>query len=313
MGRQNRYGRNINGIILIDKPFGISSNDLLQKIKWLFRANKAGHTGALDPLATGVLPICLGEATKFSQYLLDADKRYRVTAKLGERTDTSDSEGHTISIRPVSLDKMRLETTLNSFRGKSSQIPSMFSALKHQGYPLYKYARKGITIKRKIRSIYVYDLQLHYWDLTKIELEIHCSKGTYIRTIIDDLGERLGCGAHVTALSRLRVAHYSTKDIITLKTLQNISSNAPEAPTTLAKLDSFLLPIDSAVADMPVVNLPLDLATRVYMGQTVTVTAQPKTGLVRLTKGDTKQFFGIGKIVVLNRITPYRLISKSHI
>ncbi|OZI14816.1 tRNA pseudouridine(55) synthase TruB [Sodalis-like symbiont of Philaenus spumarius] len=307
MGRPGRRGRDIDGIILLDKPLGLSSNDLLQKVKRLFRANKAGHTGALDLLATGMLPVCLGEATKFSQHLLEADKRYRVTARLGERTDTSDAEGQTVSIRPVYLDKARLEAALNHFRGESSQVPSMFSALKHQGRPLYEYARKGITVEREARPIYVYDLQLHHWDLTEVELEIHCSKGTYIRTIIDDLGERLGCGAYVTALRRLAVARYPSERMVTLAALQAIAADAPE---TLAQLDALLLPMDSAVADMPAVNLPSDPAARVRLGQTIAVTAQPQAGLVRLTEGDAGRFFGIGEIAAPGRLTPRRLIAK---
>lgn len=310
MGRPSRRGRDIDGIVLLDKSLGLSSNDLLQKVKRLFHANKAGHTGALDPLATGMLPVCLGEATKFSQYLLDADKRYRVTARLGERTDTSDAEGQTVSVRPVSLDQTWLEAALDHFRGESSQVPSMFSALKHQGCPLYEYARKGITVAREARPIHVYDLRLHHWDLTQVELEIHCSKGTYIRTIIDDLGERLGCGAHVMALRRLAVARYPTESMVTLAALQAIAADAPEALETLARLDALLLPMDSAVADMPAVNLPSDIAARVRLGQTVVVTAQPQAGLVRLTEGDAGRFFGIGEIAAPGRLTPRRLIAE---
>ncbi|KYP97661.1 tRNA pseudouridine synthase B [Sodalis-like endosymbiont of Proechinophthirus fluctus] len=310
MSRPSRRGRDIDGIVLLDKPLGLSSNDLLQKVKRLFLANRAGHTGALDPLATGMLPVCLGEATKFSQHLLEADKRYRVTARFGERTDTSDAEGQTVSVRPVSLDQARLEAALNYFRGESSQVPSMFSALKHQGRPLYEYARKGVTVERKARSIHVYDLQLHHWDLTEVELEIHCSKGTYIRTIIDDLGESLGCGAHVTALRRLAVSCYPTERMVTLAELQAIATARPEAPETLAQLDALLLPIDSAVADMPVVNLSSDIATRVWLGQTIAVTAQLQAGLVRLTEGDDGSFIGIGEIAVPGWLTPRRLIAE---
>ncbi|CUX96900.1 tRNA pseudouridine(55) synthase TruB [Candidatus Doolittlea endobia] len=296
----------VDGIILLDKPLGLSSNDLVQKVKRLFRANKAGHTGALDPLATGMLPICLGEATKFSQHLLESDKRYRVTARLGERTDTSDTEGKIVSVRPVSLGKARLEAALSHFRGRISQVPSMFSALKYQGRPLYEYARKGITVKRDARSICIYDLKLHRWNLTEVELEIHCSKGTYIRTIVDDLGERLSCGAHITALRRLTVAHYPAGRMITFAALQTIVNDAMEAPEIL----SLLLPVDSAVADMPAVNLPSDLSARVRLGQTLVVSAPAQAGLVRLTEGDVGRFFGIGKITAAGRLTPCRLIAE---
>lgn len=313
MGRPNRRGRDIDGIILLDKPFGISSNTLLQTVKRLFRVNRAGHTGSLDPLATGMLPVCFGEATKFSQYLLNANKRYMVTAMLGKRTDTSDAEGRTVSCRPVFIDQSRLEAALDQFRGKSKQLPSIFSALKHHGRPLYEYARKGITVAREARNIHVYDLHLHYWDHTQVELEIHCAKGTYIRTIIDDLGELLGCGAYVAALRRLAVASYSTDRMVTLATLQNITGEAPEAPETMARLDALLLPIDSAMADIPVVNLLSDIAARVRLGQSVAVTKQLKVGMVRLTEGDTGRFFGIGEISTPGRLKPIRLIATSRI
>jgi tRNA pseudouridine55 synthase len=205
MSRPRRRGRDVHGVLLLDKPQGVSSNDVLQKVKRIFNANRAGHTGALDPLATGMLPICLGEATKFSQYLLDSDKRYRVIARLGERTDTSDADGNIVQTRPVSFSQADLDSALESFRGETLQVPSMFSALKHQGRPLYEYARQGIEIAREPRPITVYELQFIRWQDNELELEIHCSKGTYIRTIIDDLGEKLGCGAHVIMLRRVQV------------------------------------------------------------------------------------------------------------
>ncbi|AFP84890.1 tRNA pseudouridine(55) synthase TruB [secondary endosymbiont of Ctenarytaina eucalypti] len=310
MSRLIRRGRNIDGIILLDKSIGISSNDLLQRVKHLFRANKAGHTGSLDPLATGMLPVCLGEATKFSQHLLSADKRYRVTARLGIRTNTYDAEGKTVSIRPVLLEEKLLEAALEHFRGEGRQIPSMFSALKHQGRPLYEYARKGINVVRKERPIYVYDLRLLHWNLTEVKLEIHCSKGTYIRTMVDDLGERLGCGAHVIALRRLGVACFPRKRMITLATLEGIASEAPGHPETLAQLDSLLLPIDSALTEMPEVNLGIETAERIRLGQKVAITVPKKVGLVRLTEGGARRFFGIGELEASGLLTPRRLINK---
>lgn len=309
MSPSNLCDRDINGIILLDKPLGLSSNDLLQKVKRLFRANKAGHTGTLDPLATGMLPICFGEATKFSHYLLNADKRYRVTAWLGERTDTSDAEGQIVSIRPVKVTQEKLMEALQHFRGQIRQVPSMFSALKYQGRPLYEYARKGIVVPRDARSIYVYDLQLIHWYQASIELEIHCSKGTYIRTIIDDLGEVLGCGAHVTVLRRLAVAQYPAAYMVTLKGLQAIVNSRPK---TLMRLDTLLLPLDSIVADIPEVNLSTDIAARVRCGQTVLVTTTVlQDGWVRMTEGDTRRFLGIGKIVASRHLSPRRLIAES--
>ncbi|CUX95664.1 tRNA pseudouridine synthase B [Candidatus Mikella endobia] len=301
--------RNINGIVLLDKPLDISSNNVLQNVKRLYYAKKAGHTGSLDPLATGMLPICLGEATKFSQFLLNADKRYKVTAKLGERTNTSDAKGQIINRRPVLLNKTKLMTELNYFLGEKKQVPSIFSALKYQGRPLYEYARKGIPVVREARPINIYDLKLHHWDLTKLELEIHCSKGTYIRTIIDDLGERLGCGAHVIALRRIAIANYSSKDMITLKTIQAIHTETRQE--TLACLDALLLPIDSALIAMPTINIPSSLADRVLLGQPINLIAPPTVGLVRMIYGTTNQFFGIGEITSQALLIPRRLIAKN--
>lgn len=208
MSRPRRRGRDIHGVLLLDKSSGLSSNDALQKVKRLYNANRAGHTGALDPLATGMLPICLGEATKFSQHLLESDKRYRVIARLGQRTDTSDADGIVVSERPVTFSADMLEQALESFRGETQQVPSMYSALKYQGRKLYEYAREGIEVPRESRRIVVYELLFIRHEGDELELEIHVSKGTYIRTIIDDLGEKLGCGAHVTYLRRLQVATY---------------------------------------------------------------------------------------------------------
>ncbi len=222
MVRPCRPGRDINGVLLLDKPSGISSNDALQKVKRIFSANKAGHTGALDPLATGMLPVCLGEATKFSQFLLESDKHYHVIACLGQRTDTSDAQGRVVSERAICFTQAQLDAALEIFRGDSLQIPSMYSALKYQGRPLYEYARQGIEVDRPARNIHIYKLQFIRWAGQILELEIHCSKGTYIRTIIDDLGELLGCGAHVTFLRRLQVATYPGEMMVTLTQLDEL-------------------------------------------------------------------------------------------
>ena len=223
MGRQRQFrGRAVDGILLLDKPAGITSNDALQQVKRIYAAAKAGHTGALDPLATGMLPICLGEATKFSQFLLEADKRYRVVAKLGLRTDTSDADGEVVETRPVNVTEAALAEALDGFRGTTQQIPSMYSALKYQGKPLYYYAREGIAVPRESRPIHVYELTLVRFEGDELELEIHCSKGTYIRTIVDDLGEILGCGAHVAVLRRLSVATYPSERMVTLEQLEAI-------------------------------------------------------------------------------------------
>ena len=221
MSRPRRRGRDVHGVLLLDKPQGASSNDVLQKVKRIYNANRAGHTGALDPLATGMLPICLGEATKFSQYLLDSDKRYRVIAKLGQRTDTSDADGQVVEERPLTFSDEQLAAALDSFRGETQQVPSMYSALKYQGKKLYEYARQGIDVPREARPINVYELLFIRHEGDELELEIHCSKGTYIRTIIDDLGEKLGCGAHVIYLRRLAVSKYPVERMVTLEQLQD--------------------------------------------------------------------------------------------
>ena len=186
---KRRKGRPVNGVLLLDKPYGMSSNHALQKVKRLYFAQKAGHTGALDPLATGMLPICLGEGTKFSQFLLDTDKTYQVTAKLGVRTTTSDLDGEVVSEKPINVSKSKLLAELDKFRGKSQQVPSMYSALKYQGQPLYKYAREGVEVPRESREIQVYRLDLLRFENDEVDLELNVSKGTYIRTIVDDLGE----------------------------------------------------------------------------------------------------------------------------
>ncbi|AKC31837.1 tRNA pseudouridine(55) synthase TruB [Candidatus Pantoea carbekii] len=250
----------IHGILLIDKQQGVSSNTVLQKVKRLFNIRKAGHTGALDPLATGMLPICLGDATKFSQYLINSDKRYRVIARLGESTDTFDADGSIINTRFVAVTQNKLKIALESFRGSILQVPPMFSALKYRGRPLYEYARKQIKVERAARPIFIYELLLIRWKSNELELEIHCSKGTYIRSIIDDLGEKLGCGAHVTMLRRLQVSHYTTEKMVTLKKLQELVHNANiHSISSLIVLNPFLLPMDSLVANCPEIHLQKSL------------------------------------------------------
>ncbi len=306
---RRRKGRPIDGVILLDKPTGISSNDALQKVKRIYFAEKAGHTGALDPLATGMLPICLGEATKFSQFLLDSDKRYRVIAKLGERTNTSDSDGEVVETRPVDVDLTTLEACIDKFRGESDQIPSMFSALKYQGKPLYEYARQGIEVPRESRKITVYEIILHRFEGDEVEMEVHCSKGTYIRTIVDDLGEMLGCGAHVTMLRRTAVAKYPYEKMVTLEQLNELLEQAhreEKAPREL--LDPLLMPMDTAVEDLPEVNLIPDLANMVQHGQPVQVFGAPTEGPVRLTMGEEKLFIGVGEMNDDGKIAPKRLV-----
>lgn len=309
MSRPRRRGRDIHGVLLLDKPQGLSSNDALQKVKRIYNANRAGHTGALDPLATGMLPICLGEATKFSQYLLDSDKRYRVIARLGQRTDTSDADGQIVQERPVNFTQAHLDTALDTFRGNIQQVPSMYSALKYQGKKLYEYARQGIEVPREARSITVYELQFIRWEGDELELEIHCSKGTYIRTITDDLGELLGCGAHVIYLRRLQVAKYPIARMITLEQLNALVEQAQEqsiAPSEL--LDPLLMPMDSPAEDFPEVNLLPAVAGYVKQGQPVQAAGAPASGLVRITEGEERKFIGIGEIADDGRVAPRRLV-----
>ncbi|NAW70122.1 tRNA pseudouridine(55) synthase TruB [Vibrio sp. V27_P1S3P104] len=306
---RRRKGRAINGVLLLDKTTGISSNDILQKVKRLYFAEKAGHTGALDPLATGMLPICLGEATKFSQFLLDSDKRYRVIAKLGQRTNTSDSDGEVVETRPVQVDRETLLAKVASFRGQTDQIPSMFSALKYQGRPLYEYARQGIEVPREARKIQVYEIILHRFEDDEVELEVHCSKGTYIRTIVDDLGEMLGCGAHVTMLRRIGVANYPAQNMVTLAQLnQRVEQAQREGSDPYSALDALLLPMDTAVQDLPEVNLIAELVDMVQHGQAVQVFGAPSEGLVRMTGGEEKRFLGVAQIDDDGKIAPKRLV-----
>ncbi|MDF0533295.1 tRNA pseudouridine(55) synthase TruB [Shewanella sp. A32] len=302
-------GRFVDGVVLLDKPTGMSSNHALQRVKRIYNAVKAGHTGALDPLATGMLPICLGEATKFSQHLLDADKRYLVTAKLGVRTDTSDADGEVVSQRPLAFSAVQLDAALDHFRGDTMQVPSMFSALKYQGQPLYKYAREGKEVPREARPITVYELTFIALNDDELTLEIHCSKGTYIRTIIDDLGEMLGCGAHVIMLRRLQVGRYPTERMVTLEQLQQLLDDAIAqniVPSQL--LDPLLLPADAAVADLEECNVPEALGAYLLNGNPVRANGLKPGELVRITLGEAHRFIGVGIMNDDGLLAPKRLM-----
>ncbi|QNS14484.1 tRNA pseudouridine(55) synthase TruB [Mannheimia bovis] len=304
MSRPRKRGRDIHGVFLLDKPQGMSSNDVLQKVKRIFQANKAGHTGALDPLATGMLPICLGEATKFSQFLLDSDKRYLVTAKLGERTDTSDAEGNIVETREVNVTEADILANLEQFRGNILQVPTMFSALKHNGKPLYEYARAGIAIEREARPITIFELNFIEYNAPFLTLEVYCSKGTYIRTLIDDLGEVLGCGAHVTMLRRTAVANYPIDKMISYADLQNLAENQP-----LVELDKHLLAMDTAVSALAKINLTEQQTKAVGFGQRVRFDNPHQIyGLVRLYS-DNAQFLGVAEVTRDNVIRPNRMIN----
>ncbi len=258
-----------------------------------------------------MLPLCFGEATKFSQFLLDSDKRYRVVAKLGERTDTSDSDGEVVETRAVNVERDQLEACIDSFRGTTDQIPSMYSALKYQGRKLYEYAREGISIPRESRKITVYSVELLRFDNNEVEMELHVSKGTYIRTIVDDLGEMLGCGAHVTYLRRTGVSNFPYERMVTIEQLQAMLDQAKAdeiEPGTV--LDALLLPTDTAVQDLPEVNISAELAVHVLHGNPVSAEVVPAEGtLVRITVGEAAEFIGVGTIDAKGMLAPKRVMA----
>lgn len=298
-------GRDVSGILVLDKPQGFSSNDAVQKAKRLFNARKVGHTGALDPLATGVLPLCFGEATKFSQYLLTSDKKYWTRLRLGVATDSGDADGNVTATRAVEgVTLERVEESLRFFRGEIDQVPSMFSAVKHQGQPLYKLARQGIEIERQARRVHIFSNDVVSLEGTELTLLIHCSKGTYVRSIAHELGEHLGCGAHVIALRRVAAGPYGEADLVTFDTL----AAALEEEGTL---DRFLLPVGSAVGDWPEVRLNDTTAYYLRQGQPVIVPHAPTSGWVRLLEQmeeGTTRFLGVGEILNDGRVAPRRLV-----
>ncbi|EKD92391.1 MAG: hypothetical protein ACD_29C00031G0006 [uncultured bacterium] len=286
----------INGILLLDKPLGLSSNSALQKVKNLFQAKKAGHTGSLDPLATGMLPICFGEATKFSQYLLDSDKKYCVTMQLGIRTTTSDAEGEIVATRAVPYFSIQdIDKAFDTFRGNISQVPSMYSALKYHGKPLYYLARQGITVERQSRTIAIYDLKIISFKDNCVCFTVHCSKGTYVRTLVDDVGEKLNCGAHVTQLRRLSVGEYLENKMITLEALQQESD-----------LKKHLISIETIVTHLPEAVLTSTMIFYLKQGQSVFLSAIPPSGFIRLLDS-AKKFVGIGESID-GKIAPRRIL-----
>ncbi len=309
---RRKKGRSINGILLLDKPLGISSNDALQRVKRAFNAAKAGHTGALDPLATGMLPICLGEATKFSQFLLETDKTYEVTAKLGFRTTTSDADGEIVEQHDVSVSPEQIERAVDSFRGESKQIPSMYSALKHQGKPLYYYARQGIEIEREARDITMYSIVIDRFVDDEADMTVHCSKGTYIRSFVDDLGQVLGCGAYVSKLHRSRVADYPRENMITLETLEHIAEQAKnEGLDDFAEIDSFLLPMDTAAKGLGQVTLDASTIMPFQNGNPVVCSealAFQEGDQVRVYSESPACFLGVAIIDQNAMVAPKRLV-----
>jgi len=254
--------RALDGIFLLDKPLEVSSNGILQRVRWLFQAEKAGHTGALDPLASGLLPICFGEATKFSQFLLDTDKTYQVRCRFGIRTDTSDAAGEVIAERPIAFTQAMLQAQVVAMRGPQLQTPTMFSALKYQGQPLYKYARQGITVPREARPIEIFQFDLLSFDGQNATFVVHCSKGTYIRTLIDDLGEALGSGAYVTGLHRIQVGPFDASMMHAAQVLEPLNERGD-----FAAMDALLLPMDFALQGLPKLELAAEQQRRLRQGQ----------------------------------------------
>lgn len=310
MSRRKNKGRNVSGVLLLDKPQGSSSNHALQKVKRLFGAAKAGHTGSLDPLATGMLPICFGEATKISAFLLDSDKRYHLKCQLGVSTTTGDAEGEIIETQDVSnITEQDVKIVLPAFIGEIEQIPPMYSALKHNGERLYKLARQGIEVERKARRVTIYDIA--YISLNKedqsgdepqrliLELEVSCSKGTYVRTLVEDIAKKLHCGAHITALRRLSVGPYDG-EMLTIEQLTVLAEQGMDV------LDACLQPVDSGVANWPDVRLGSDAAFYVRQGQAVMVPHAPTHGWVRIY--DQSHFLGVGEIQDDGLVAPRRMI-----
>jgi tRNA pseudouridine55 synthase len=306
MGRRRKQGRPVSGILLLDKPRGISSNHALQRVKRLYQAAKAGHTGSLDPLATGLLPVCLGFATKFSSFLLDADKRYRVTVRLGTRTATGDAEGDVIGTAPVTgVTERSLLDALSRFVGTIEQLPPMYSAVKHQGQRLYKLAREGKEVERTPRRVQIFDLRPRSVSLPDVVLDVHCSKGTYVRTLAEDIGAELGCGGHVVGLRRTGVGPYreSESRFVTLAVLEALA----QREQGLAAMDDLLLPLESALGHWPAVSLSEDAAFYLRQGQAVLVPQAPTAGLVRLYD-PSRRFIGVGAILDDGRVQPKRLL-----
>ncbi len=299
--RRPRGFRDVNGILLLDKPLGISSNKALQAARNIFRANKAGHTGSLDPLATGLLPICFGEATKYSGYLLESSKSYRAILKLGITTTTADGEGDVVAEKPVEVNHEKLDRVVADFRGSIEQIPPMHSALKHEGKRLYDLARQGIEVERASRKVDILRLEVLGFEEDLLELDIHCSKGTYIRTLAEDIGNALGCGAYLAALVRTGVQPFWEPKTWTLDELRRIREHGE------SELDDCLLPIESALTDWPPVEVTGDMTYYLLQGQPVQVPKAPTQGLVRLQDAE-KGFIGLGFIQSDGRIAPKRML-----
>lgn len=291
----------VDGILLLDKSRGDTSNRALQRAKRLLAAAKAGHTGSLDPLATGILPLCFGEATKLSQFLLDADKRYRAVFQLGVTTTTYDSEGDVLKVRNVPVDRRALEQALAHFRGEIEQVPPMYSALKRAGRPLYELARQGQDVERAPRRVSITELVLRSFEGSRVEVDIACSKGTYIRSLAHDIGERLGCGAHVTELRRMAVGELTVDRALTLEGLENMSDARARAAS--------LIRADQVLGAIPDVHLTTLATHYLLRGQPVSARHGHAPGWVRLYD-EQERFLGMGQVLDDGRVAPRRLMAQ---
>ncbi|OIQ81276.1 tRNA pseudouridine synthase B [mine drainage metagenome] len=293
-----RIKRRVDGVLLLDKPAGLSSNQALQQVKRLYMAAKAGHTGTLDPFATGLLPICLGEATKFSHFLLDADKTYRATLKFGATSTTGDTEGEIVAAAEMDVTREMVESALHQFVGEICQIPPMYSALKHQGKALYEYARAGVEIERQPRAVTIYKLMADEFKGSSTVIMVSCSKGTYIRTLAEDIGKAIGCGAYLTQLCRIETGGFDLSQAVTMEMLESM---------TLEQRDMRLLPADILVQQFPEVTLDADSAYYLCRGQSVWKSGALPPGVLRLY-AEPSRFLGLGEVDADGKIAPRRLV-----
>jgi len=302
---RRRRGRPVDGILVVNKPAGMTSNAVLQQVKAAYFAAKAGHTGSLDPLATGVLPLCFGEATKFSRFLLDSDKAYRATVQLGVETDTGDADGEVIAECDVDVALEQIEPVLARFRGTIDQVPPMYSALKYQGRPLYELAREGVEIEREARRVEIYSLELEAWrpDCGEMDIAVRCSKGTYVRTLAEDLGRALGCGAHVKTLHRSQAGPFTDGQAVSLEAIEALRQSK-----AFAEMDGLLLPVVDAMRQFPRVELPEATAFYLRQGLPVMTPGLPGDGFVALL-GSAGEFLGVGEMLDDGRVAPRRLMT----
>ncbi len=294
-----RIKRAVNGVLLLDKPYGFSSNQALQKVKWLYQAQKAGHTGTLDPLATGVLPICFGEATKFAQHLTDENKTYIATVKFGVTTTTGDKEGDVLNQVDCQVTREEIARVLPQFMGEITQVPPMYSALKVNGKPLYEYARDGVELERAPRQVTIYDLRVLACADNRAEIEVCCSKGTYIRTLGEDIGKALNVGAHLTALRRTATATYQIAHTVTVEALEQM---------TVEQRDALLLPVDTAISALPKIELHADAAYYFKQGNPVWLSGNIPAGELRIYS-EAGLFLGVGQQQRDGRIAPKRVVN----